>query len=68
MLEAFKAYFHQIKSLDVGDSTEHTFLPALALRFRQVSDHLRRGKGRTLRHSYTFGDYSFDRYWEVLEG
>ena len=26
-----------------------------------------RGKGKTLRHSYTPGDYSFDRYWEILE-
>ncbi len=29
MLEAFKAYFHQIKNLDVKDATEHTLRPAL---------------------------------------
>ena len=25
-------------------------------------------RGKTLRHSYTPGDYTFDRYWEILEG
>ena len=29
MLEAFKAYFDQIKNLDVKDATEHTLRPAL---------------------------------------
>jgi hypothetical protein len=29
MLEAFKAYFEQIKNLDVKDATEHTLRPAL---------------------------------------
>ncbi|MFH1596582.1 MAG: DNA methyltransferase, partial [Pseudomonadota bacterium] len=29
MVEAFKAYFDQIKNLDVKDSTEHTLRPAL---------------------------------------
>ncbi len=29
MIEAFKAYFEQIKKLDVEDSTEHTLRPAL---------------------------------------
>jgi hypothetical protein len=42
-------------------------VPALALRFWKVDDHLPRGKGKTLRHSYTPGDYTFERYWEVLE-
>src|SRR3989339_1394208 len=29
MIEALKAYFHQIKSLDVQEATEHTLRPAL---------------------------------------
>jgi hypothetical protein len=42
-------------------------VPALALRFWKVIDDQSRGRGKTLRHRYTPGDYSFDRYWEILE-
>jgi hypothetical protein len=41
-------------------------VPAVALRFWKVNDRLPRGKGKTLRHRYTPGDYSFDRSWEIL--
>jgi NhaP-type Na+/H+ or K+/H+ antiporter len=43
-------------------------IPALVLRFWKVNDGQSRGKGKTLRHSYTPGDLSFVRYWEILEG
>jgi hypothetical protein len=41
-------------------------VPALALRFWKVMDDSR-GQGNTLRHRYTPGDHSFERYWEILE-
>ena len=50
-----------------GAGAAEDLIPALALRFWKVDDHLPRGKGKTLRHSYTPGDYTFDRYWEILE-
>jgi solute carrier family 9B (sodium/hydrogen exchanger), member 1/2 len=42
-------------------------VPALALRFWKVDARLARGRGKTLRHSYTPGDHTFERYWEILE-
>ena len=43
-------------------------VPAVALRFWLVQEDRPKGTGKTLRHSYTPGDYSFDRNWEILEG
>jgi hypothetical protein len=51
-----------------GSGAAEDLIPALALRFWKVDDHVPRGKGKTLRHSYTPGDYTFERYWEILEG
>jgi NhaP-type Na+/H+ or K+/H+ antiporter len=43
-------------------------VPAVALRFWMVQEDRPKGTGKTLRHSYTPGDHSFDRNWEILEG
>ena len=43
-------------------------VPAVALRFWMVQEDRPKGTGKTLRHSYTPGDDSFDRNWEILEG
>jgi len=42
-------------------------IPALSLRLWRMDPDLPPGKGKTFRHNYTPGDFSFDRHWEILE-
>ncbi|MEJ2670661.1 MAG: cation:proton antiporter [Deltaproteobacteria bacterium] len=50
---------------EAGASVE--LVPALALRFWRDQGEVSQGQGKTLRHSYTPGDRSFDHHWEILE-
>ncbi|MBM4296021.1 MAG: sodium:proton antiporter, partial [Deltaproteobacteria bacterium] len=41
-------------------------VPAIYLRFWKVQEDQAPGKGKTMSHRYTPGDFSFEKYWEVL--
>ncbi len=51
-----------------AEGGERELVPALSLRFWKVDAHLPPGTGKTMRHSYAPGDFSFDRDWELMEG